>query len=76
MDKRIYIAIKQTKNIRIGDVFEQTPEGFYLLDKEPYRSEKTGQMAWKYKRKLGSIAWPYETVAPYVIEQAYPGPIQ
>ena len=68
MTSKIYIVIRQSKNLRIGDVFEQTNEGFFELNKEPYRSSVTGTLAWKYKRKESAIAWPYETIAPYVIE--------
>lgn len=69
MADKVYIVIRQTPNLKIGDVFEQTSKGFFQLDKEPYRSTITKQIAWRYKRKKASIMWPYETVAPFVIEQ-------
>lgn len=67
---KIYIVITRTLGLRIGDVFEQTSEGFFELEKEPYRAYITGTLAWRYKRKATSILWPYETVAPYVVEVA------
>lgn len=69
MNDKVYIVIIQTDNLKIGDVFEQTADGFFQLEKEPYRATKTGTMMWRYKRKETSIAWPYEIVAPFVIEQ-------
>lgn len=68
MDSKIYIVIRQSKNLKIGNVFEQTSEGFFELELEPYRSQVTGTLSWKYKRKKSAIAWPYDTIAPYVIE--------
>ena len=69
MSAKVYIIVRQSKNFSIGEVFEQTPDGFYKLDKEPYRSKVTGTLAWKYKRREPKIALPFDSVAPYVIEQ-------
>lgn len=71
-NSKVFIAVKQTKSIRIGDVFEQVPGGFYMMNKVPKRSVKTGSLIWSYERKQPEILWPFEQVAQYVIEVQKP----
>ena len=71
-DQHIFIAIHRTKDIRIGDVFEQVPGGFYLLKKVPKRGSKTGQLVWAYERSQNAILLPFEQIAQHVIEIAKP----
>ena len=71
----LYICYRSDCHLaKIGDMFEDTPDGFIRVIRTAYRNDQTGQVAWNLRRSDPPLIIPDKSLRHYLLKVQRPLP--